>query len=1509
MANYFGPEVKRHLSNEDRQFSDVLYLPKGPVLSEEFILGESISEEKRREILQKNVPSGWISNPSNPMEDFTFDRKNSNQFWFGKDGSEKGDIPHALVHGWMIPVAGTNNGQDFRNIIQLPPPQGSSSSSDVHFVFLEAWEARIPPGQDVTKPDSDKVYRFGNVEYGGTQLDDDMISPHLEKESTERTQIQYRLRVIEGVDPTDHPYGFDNAIKAQGPQPNPLSTSNTDYAFDNMGDEMDDPGLWRAGVPNTLNAKKDDVAHQSDLETVDGYVYAVPLCFVFRRTDGTWDITHQTHAYNRNPTMSVPSEAERLPTVSLDGSLSRAETSSFTVDTSQTSTVFNSGGGLMRIEDEIIEYTSYNGTTVNISSRGAKDTFITQHDDGAEVHHVSGHPEGLFSDQITEDDVYDLRHLTSFGDWDFDSLLDENFDALVKGDLQTQWKISRGDVKGTHHYEIDFFGTNPSNASYVEDRDKPDGFRKVFSDAATPQPNNLLVAAQDGVGGDGFGTTSTTTYDLNPSADLFKFNTSGTWEEGDSLSINLSQYRNTFDDVSRTEKVRFIHPSEYEDTSYDPMTISFANTYVHNTTSGLQDDLDARGSDPSFLVFGERPSDVSASYLSEDTTTIDYDDSPSPSTIDPTSVSFGDTPSSLGGSTEVGDYLANRNAWIICRGETANPGRNGAFKILGHDGTGGLEVEAADGTDPAFGGAGSPSGMEWFIRLESCTSQDEEVLIVLNSGLSGTPAGEFTDARLNLSYDLLYHPSRGLSRCPDDMLHLRMTTSNADSYLREDDLLNIRAQDEAKKIESAPMESYQHRRDDDPRQDIRDVAGSIQKIHAESYVDRGSKTLLFQPTRIVEPSLYAQQQQVSLSHDTLLNDAGFQGASTSDPLINVPGHLLPPPGRLDVPFVDTQTTSTNEPAWGLNSTILQDASSQNQEFVITNALCVYDSTNLSAGQYNSVVGLSTVGSGGPNRDAIVARYYDEGGVEGLEVSQHIGFSRLYGIYEQSDFYTNNINERGEFVGGVNNLYRQKDGSFNGTNLLRTDIEKGALHITDRDSFVIPRKVIDESTLSGSFENTAFILEGAIFAFNNWTSDRVQFHPLLSSSVSSGQLLENISFLTNAPADASASVQAVSARTPYQGNVSGTMPASTTSPSNTSYDDYRPKDQADTSVELNDLNTDLDIDDARVEHPARMEILSKKRFATSLGTGRVSGPVKHGSYTDIGYLDKNGFPDSSSVGNRRQVRSRGLVHSSSLDISRIKKDVYTGLSERLPIGMYASDHQLCGEPFYGQKQTFWTLSAKEGDGHTSYLDDGIPDDGQSMVFSDGTSGGSSSSLTYGPSNDLYRTYRGGTVMTEEGRPVTMSGERVYKEYPELQDATDEYLEALENNSFNPSSVDKQAIIDKHKKRMRIHGSVLFGVACLVRTQKEVSASTQVNNGQELQMLVITGVAFGQDDRNVSPLDGNLKREYLDLDLQLSPVGTGEGYCAADRYRIMGRPLRSPSREDEEDTHVDLHRFRD
>ena len=79
-----------------------------------------------------------------------------------------------------------------------------------------------------------------------------------------------------------------------------------------------------------------------------------------------------------------------------------------------------------------------------------------------------------------------------------------------------------------------------------------------------------------------------------------------------------------------------------------------------------------------------------------------------------------------------------------------------------------------------------------------------------------------------------------------------------------------------------------------------------------------------------------------------------------------------------------------------------------------------------------------------------------------------------------------------------------------------------------------------------------------------------------------------------------------------------------------------------------------------------------------------------------------------------------------------------------------------------------------------------------------------------------------------------------------------------------------------------GGILICKALLVRNMYEEAFSTNqaTSQGDEVQLVVLTYGRLGRGDE---------RETGIALAGQISPTGYGEGYAAADRYRIDGRPM--------------------
>jgi len=153
--------------------------------------------------------------------------------------------------------------------------------------------ANFHGGEDrANKPDQEHLYRHGNVESSvAVALLDDLIDEAVGVESAQRVQMQYRLRKTstgEAVNFKTEPDGFScPEVLAQGTNDDPVAeyqfvpadghSVNPSGKSNAAAYNRRDSGLWIAG-----NGTEESAAA---LGSLDGYVYAIPMCFVFRRDD------------------------------------------------------------------------------------------------------------------------------------------------------------------------------------------------------------------------------------------------------------------------------------------------------------------------------------------------------------------------------------------------------------------------------------------------------------------------------------------------------------------------------------------------------------------------------------------------------------------------------------------------------------------------------------------------------------------------------------------------------------------------------------------------------------------------------------------------------------------------------------------------------------------------------------------------------------------------------------------------------------------------------------------------------------------------------------------------------------------------------------------------------------------------------------------------------------------------------------------------------------------------
>jgi hypothetical protein len=271
---------------DERAYDSLVFQQNCPPMDWEVNLLQSvIGNAGLRSLVSKLFPSSFISGDilesDAPGSSYSFlSPIAGHQNKFGLSACD------LFVNGWNIHLEYTNTGTDGLNIVELEAPPVSGIRQDL--VILEVWRALISPLPSTdNKSPAGQIYRFGNSKAPdaapNVNLSDDLIDPSYGSETARRVQVQYRLRSISGVD-------FSTYLDGLG---DPSTTAHTvsyylgstvdgnnlpTYSFNPVSN---DPGLWRAGNGDSTSA--------TDIGSVDGYIYAIPVCGVVRRNSSAFD--------------------------------------------------------------------------------------------------------------------------------------------------------------------------------------------------------------------------------------------------------------------------------------------------------------------------------------------------------------------------------------------------------------------------------------------------------------------------------------------------------------------------------------------------------------------------------------------------------------------------------------------------------------------------------------------------------------------------------------------------------------------------------------------------------------------------------------------------------------------------------------------------------------------------------------------------------------------------------------------------------------------------------------------------------------------------------------------------------------------------------------------------------------------------------------------------------------------------------------------------------------------
>jgi hypothetical protein len=1414
----FGTGVSRVLSPQEWSLLQVIWQQGKPPCDAELNLVQQLADEWDRIIMLRGVLTGWVGGEVNPEEVFQTNPAWSNWFKFGRQSTgETQAISWAVVNGWLIPVTATLTGlppgaadnASTWNKVTLDPPPSSAGDSRVDFVYLEVWKALVSPSPSTTnKPANNGIYPYGNVESGRTAIPDDIQDPALGIETTKRVQLQYRIRVVTGlIALSSYPDGFDpTQVKAQG-----AAAAPTSWTFTNMRDELGDPGLWRAGdgASNTLG-------------TVDGYVYAMPLCAVFRRNSQPWNgepSPNLSGGVNRNPTALSRTGAKSFQMVTLAGNLT---------STAMTATLTWAAGDialpatpvtpvLIQIGDELLEYSLITGTTMTITARGVRGTRADSHKLGATVSPSAARPDALFADQVALTDILDLRHSVNPNGFDYEAILRANLDKLLRGSLRTSWKYTgAANVQGVFVNYQDYLGSGPPPVPGADKIDSPDNIRQVFSDAACSQRVSVVVKAP-GTTGSWFAANVTWTLGITA---LVNIAVGSQFNPGDQIKIPISSFQQTLPAADQ-DQVRFLFDSDPNtveirlDGSSEPVPIGSYS--VSPSAPGAGDDLIitllagfptvvAQNVYITFSVMYGAGRGISRRALSLHN--ICYYN-PSPDVM----VQQKQLPT---------NNVPLRTAWAPRWSKYLNvPYHRGILPV----------------TSESFADLGSKTIiLSPFRRI---------VMPVEFAPLDGSSLW-YTGAALRTGTLGYTSPTPPWGNAFND---ITVDFTGAPAVVPGDRLV----------IQSGPSAGS-----------FAILAVAATQLTLDKKIGTDAGPTIYSIFR--GEGLMPLRDLSGAVKWTQTDPLGFFSGQ-SDPVaarknvyVTIPRHLVPSWGEVWTPIQHKlpDTGAFNE---GVNYIVKskKGAAPPNSEknYVAyangTLTYGVFTTWNFNLPEAPAVYNTAITCFG--NNMAGSRHFTDPRGLgrEGLELPPFYGIARLFAVYEAQDYKLNG--------GSDFNPATREFEAIRATNLLRQDMDEPTFWVeldADGDStFILNANALDLSRSPNpiaSFALGHFVIEASVFGFDRGsfdntkefrlvlTKERIQAADITTRTINVGisaTPIDGPECVIPAPPAATDVLLVNYSRTPYQGDPFGTQGLFVDQ-------GYYPGSLTTISA-YNLAYTYLDEANLLRANEKPLEVLASVSFVTTLGTGRLSGRIDTGwlqNLSNIGGEDLLTYPPVTLGDPRPHIDSAVMASDNFKSIAT----EYLGCTERLPMGALMRDKDFRGgsvtsfgdnyvAPLMYTNSTpgVFGSSPQVGQRLEAYeapLDCATPASGQPgevLVAVDGS-----------PTVNQYltfRTYRGGSVFNASGG------------HP--------------GGEFNCQLGYSQPI--------GTHTNVLACKAMLVRNVQTYVGLQEVSYGDELMMLIVTTAA--------RCTGGNANF----LTVACGTNGTGEGYAAAELYRIGGRPL--------------------
>jgi hypothetical protein len=594
----------------------------------------------------------------------------------------------------------------------------------------------------------------------------------------------------------------------------------------------------------------------------------------------------------------------------------------------------------------------------------------------------------------------------------------------------------------------------------------------------------------------------------------------------------------------------------------------------------------------------------------------------------------------------------------------------------------------------------------------------------------------------------------------------------------------------------------------------------------------------------------------------------FCGSNTGNPrtesiYVSLPRHLVPGWGELAAPVVATATdavptginfmvrTAVGATPPAAHSNYAAYAGSATKEFSVFSQVTPVLAPSLTPLPYNTA---TTTGV----RWAGIQFFADNRGMgrQGLQFPPFYGIARLFGVYEARDYLANSspftlLREAGG-TGTAVNLLRQSMGPKDGPSMwIEIDSDGDSTFILNANAIDITRS---PNSIS-SFDAGTYVVEAVVFGFDRGSFDiNNEFRLVMTRpgnpngwaapdttddrAANINKVVAGLAAFLPGPAPQSDQIVLNYSRTVYQGDPWGSQTGAADL-------GYAPGPLL--SETAYQLRTRLNQNALAQQNQKVLEVLASTSFSTDLGTGRYSAEASDYAldFRNVAYEEPSVFPPTTIDALRPKSLPGNFV---SGDVTNISPE-YLGCTERLPLGALFRDKDFRGQAFTnlpsplvysdsvgaGPATGFYGGSQEQQEISLGPATSGIGSPGDLLVHVDGEQNPPNyTTLT------KYRVTRGGSLFTASGpRP---GGSLSLQTLPTATQTT--------------------------------HVNVLHGRAMLVRNSVTNVGGNEVSAGDELMMLIVTTAQRAASGSSV---------------ITIGTSGAGEGYSAADLYRIEGHPL--------------------